>query len=398
MRCTQLALLSLAFAAFLPPVSAQQRTSFLKAWEPVRSFFHATLDQEGVVGGSLMLVHGDSILAREFYGLADLASGRKVDERTIYHWASITKTFTGIAVMQLRDRGRLSLDDAIVKYVPELMAVHNPFGPMETITLRQLMSHSAGFRNPTWPWGGDQAWHPFEPTAWSQLVAMMPYTEILFPPGSRYSYSNPGIIFLGRTIEHLSGDDYEVYVDKNIFKPLGMTHSYFDLTPYHLLPDRSNNYEVRDGKAVANGLDFDTGITVSNGGLNAPLTDMVKYLAFLLGIGPGAAGPTPVLRRESLEEMWRPVVPASDVEAMGDSVALSFFVKHEGNLRLIGHTGSQRGFRAFFYLHPESGTAVIAAFNTAAAPEQPGTHPDIAAIRAGVLQRLARGVWGSYAK
>src|SRR5437660_1274369 len=278
MRCTQLALLNLAFAAFLPPVSAQQRTSFLKAWEPVRSFFHATLEQEGVVGGSLMLVHGDSILAREFYGLADLASGRKVDERTIYHWASITKTFTGIAVMQLRDRGRLSLDDAIVKYVPELMAVHNPFGPMETITLRQLMSHSAGFRNPTWPWGGDQAWHPFEPTAWSQLVAMMPYTEILFPPGSRYSYSNPGIIFLGRTIEHLSGDDYEVYVDKNIFKPLGMTHSYFDLTPYHLLPDRSNNYEVRDGKAVANGLDFDTGITVSNGGLNAPLTDMVKYL------------------------------------------------------------------------------------------------------------------------
>src|SRR5207249_142323 len=110
------------------------------------------------------------------------------------------------------------------------------------------------------------------------------------------------IILQDRPIEKPSGDDYEVYVDKNIFKPLGMTHSYFDLTPYHLLPDRSNNYEVRDGKAVANGLDFDTGITVSNGGLNAPLTDMVKYLAFLLGIGPGAAGPTPVLRRESLEE------------------------------------------------------------------------------------------------
>src|ERR1051326_1115279 len=109
---------------------------------------------------------------------------------------------------------------------------------------------------------------------------MMPYTEILFPPGSKYSYSNPGIIFLGRVIEKLSGDDFEVYVDKNVLKPLGMTHSYFDVSPYHLVADRSNNYEVEAGKVTANGLDFDTGITVSNGGLNAPITDMAKTVAF----------------------------------------------------------------------------------------------------------------------
>ena len=96
--------------------------------------------------------------------------------------------------------------------------------------------------------------------------------------------------------------------------------------------------------------------------------------------------------------MWHPVLPASDGEAMGDSVALSFFVKHVGNTRLIGHTGSQRGFRAFFYLENSSGTAVIAATNTAAANERPGVHPDIAAIRAGVLAGLDRGVWPLFAK
>ena len=143
--------------------------------------------------------------------------------------------------MQLRDRGRLTIDDPIVKYVPELRAIHDPYGDPGAITLKHLLSHSAGFRNPTWPWGGDQPWHPFEPTAWSQLVAMMPYTEILFPPGSRYSYSNPWIIFIGRTIELLSGDDYEVYIDKNILRPLDMRATYFDRTPYHLLPYRSNN-------------------------------------------------------------------------------------------------------------------------------------------------------------
>ncbi len=271
--------------------------------------------------------------------------------------------------------------------------MHNPHGPMEAITIRHLLSHSAGFRNPTWPWGGDQPWHPYEPTGWAQLVAMMPYTEIRFPPGSRYSYSNPGIIFLGRTIETLSGDDFEVYVAKNILMPLGMTHSYFDRSPYHLVADRSNNYEVqKNGSTVANGLDFDTGITVSNGGLNAPITDMAKYFAFLLGKGPGATGPVPVLQRRSLEELWRPALSANDSEAMGDSIALSFFVRHQGKSRLIGHTGSQRGFRAFFYLHPESGTAVVSAWNTAPVNEQPGVHPDTRAIRESILRKL-EAIW-----
>ena len=373
--------------------AAQEPVPFARAWAPVAEEFHAALAREGVVGGALWFLKGDSVLAREFHGLADQESGRKVDANTIFHWASITKTFTAIGIMQLRDRGRLSLDDPIVKYAPELMAVHNRFGPMEAITIRQLLSHSAGFRNPTWPWGGDKPWHPYEPTEWSQLVAMMPYTEILFPPGSKYSYSNPGLIFLGRVIEKLSGDDYEVYIDKNILKPLGMTRSYYDITPYHLLAERSNNYEVTDGKRVTNGLDFDTGITTSNGGLNAPIADMVKYFAFLLGKGPGAAGPLPVLKRASLEELWQPVLTASDPEAMGDSIALSFFVKHQGPFRLIGHTGSQRGFRAFFYLELGSGSAVIAATNTAATDERPGNHPDIAAVRAGLLTALARNVW-----
>ncbi len=376
--------------ALLSPALAVAQTPFAPSWKPVADEFHRTLAAEGVVGGSLWFLRGDSVMAREFHGLADRGTGRAIDANSIFHWASITKTMTAIAIMQLRDRGKLSLDDPIVKYVPELMAVHDRFGPVEAITIRNLLSHSAGFRNPTWPWGGDEPWHPFEPTQWAQLVAMMPYTEILFVPGSKYSYSNPGIIFLGRTIEKLSGDDYEVYITKNILMPLGMTHSYFDVSPYHLVSQRSNNYEVREGKTVANGLDFDTGITVSNGGLNAPITDMVKYFRFLLGVGPGATGPVPILKRSSLVELWRPVLPVDDAEAMGDSIGLSFFIRHQGPVRLIGHTGSQRGFRAFFYLQPEREEAVVAAWNTAPADEVPGAHPDTRGIREALLGKV---VW-----
>jgi CubicO group peptidase (beta-lactamase class C family) len=262
--------------------------------------------------------------------------------------------------MQLRDRGRLSLDDPAVRYVPELRLAHNPFGPIEAVTLRHLLSHSAGFRNPTWPWGGDKPWHPYEPTEWSQLVAMMPYTEVRFAPGSQYSYSNPGLIFVGRTIEALSGDDFEVYAHKNVLAPLGMYRSYFDITPYHLVPFRSNNYEVRGGERITNGLDFDTGITVSNGGLNAPMEDMARYLGFLMGRGAeGQRGRWAeerrggeVLARATLQEMWRPLLPAGTGETSGDSIGVGFFIRNRDGLRLVGHTGSQRGLRAFFFVAP----------------------------------------------
>jgi CubicO group peptidase (beta-lactamase class C family) len=369
--------LALVLLAAIPAgARGQKPAGFDAAWRDVAARYHRTLDDNGVVGGALWFVRGGDLLAREFHGFADLETRRKVDENTIFHWASITKTFTGIAILQLRDRGLLSLDDPIVKYLPELRMVHDTFGPVDDITLRMLMQHSAGFRNPTWPWGGDQPWHPFEPTEWSQIVAMLPYTEILFEPGSRHSYSNPGIIFLGRVIEILSGDDFEVYIDKNILKPLGITHSYFDVTPYFLLPYRSNNYTVRDGRPVANGLDFDTGITTSNGGLNAPITDMAKYLAFLAG---DASNPVydVVLKRSSLEGMWRKqldITPASDTAKTREGIGLIWFVLDHGPVHVIGHTGSQASFRAFVYLDPASGAAAIAQYNTVRAT--PRDRPD----------------------
>ncbi len=177
----------------------------------------------------------NKIAAEDFYGSQNLEKNQPVDENTIYHWASNTKPFMGIAIMQLRDRGLLKLDDSVTKYLPELEKVYNPFGKMSDITIRQLMNHSAGFRNSTFPYKNGKDWQPFEPTEYAQIEAMLPFTEVLFKPGSKYSYSNLGIVFLGQIIERLSGDDYEVYVDKNILKPLEMYRSYFDSTPYHLL-------------------------------------------------------------------------------------------------------------------------------------------------------------------
>jgi CubicO group peptidase (beta-lactamase class C family) len=361
--------------------------------------FESALKQHGVVGGGFALVRRQAPAQTIAFGEARIDTHLPVDEATAYNWASITKTMTAIAILQLRDRGKLSLDDPAVRYVPELRQVHDAFGSIDAITIRHLLTHSAGFRNPTWPWDCDDStncdWQPFEPTKWSQIAAMLPYTHIAFAPGSRWSYSNLGYVVLGQIIERLSGDDFEVYVDKNILKPLGMTNSYFDVAPYFLEDHVSASYLRAGSKLTPQPLNFDTGITTSNSGLKAPVTDMAKNLRFLIG---DAANPVydVVLKRSSLEEAWKGVLPVTEPgqaktaytagpHGTQPMMGLGFFVAETGGHRYIYHDGDQGGFSSELLIDPASHSASILVVNTtdtgtpATTPElhpQSNTEPD----------------------
>lgn len=381
MRTRHLLVLLLTMAVALP-VSAAQATA---VWPEFLGWYRKALSDHAIVGSSVALIEHGRVVHRVNEGLRDAATNAPVTDDTIFHWASITKTFTGLAIMRLRDEGRLSLNDPIVKYVPELRKAHNPFGPIEQVTLRHLLSHSAGLRSGTWPWGG-QEWHPFEPPGWEQLVGMMPYTRIEFEPGSRYQYSNPGIVLLGRVIEDLAAEPFETYIDKQILRPLGMTRSFFDKAPAYLRADRSHSYFVTDAGRTEALFDFDTGITVSNGGLNAPLDDMVKYVGFLTGSKDAAlaARYDLILRRSSLEEMWQPVVRVGDNAQMG----LTYFLERHGGLDFIAHSGGQNGFISHFYLHPPSGKAYLVAFNTQSTSQSLGPARNTRALDAAVTAWL----------
>ncbi len=340
-------------------------------WNEVTAIFDSAMTRDSMVGGSVALVQDGKIIAHREYGFADQAHGIRVDPDTIFHWASITKTINAITVMQLRDRGLLSLNDPITRYIPELRQVHNPFGSMDAIVLRMLLTHTAGFQGPTWPYTTGADWEPFEPTTWQQLVAMMPYQEIAFPPGSRFSYSNPAWIYLARALEELTGDPWEYYVQKNVFAPLGMSRSYFGRTPPYLAAHRSSRYVNSDKEGSSTpvtqdlGGEFDPGITIPNGGWNSPLADVATYIGFLTG----STGTDvqlkqryeSVLKRTTLEEMWKPQVPMMEGN---ENIGFAFFLEEHGTHHLIGHTGSQGGFTAFFYCDPATGRGVIAAFNT----------------------------------
>jgi CubicO group peptidase (beta-lactamase class C family) len=336
--------------------------------------FNAVLSQHGVVGGGVAIVHLQEPARNLFFGEARKGTHQPVDSETSYNWASITKTMTAIAILQLRDRGKLSLSDPAVHYVPELRQVHDAFGPIDAITIRELLTHSAGFRNPTWPWDCDDAsncdWQPFEPTQWAQVSAMLPYTHIAFSPGTQWSYSNLGYVFLGQIIQRLSGDDFEVYVDKNILKPLGMTESYFDRSPYFLESHVSSSYLRAGEKLTEQPFNFDTGITTSNSGLKASIHDMAKYLRFLIG-DPTNSVYDFVLRRSSLEEAWTgvlPVVepgkPATPYTKGAPLMGLGFFVLNLGGHGYVYHDGDQGGFSSEMLIDPARRAGSLLMVNT----------------------------------
>lgn len=342
-------------------------TSAQTGWNNYKNAFQAFVGHDSIVGASTVLVRDGRILDHIDHGFADRARGVRVDSSTLFHWGSITKTLTAISVMQLRDRGQLTLDDRVVDYIPELRQIHNPFGAMDSITIRMLLSHTAGFMAGTWPYGQGRDWEPFEPTRWEQLLAMMPYQEIRFKPGSRYSYSNPGFIYLARIIEKVTGDPWESYVQKNVFAPLGLTRSYFRTTPYYLAANRAHNYSVEPDtishtlRVIDHGADFDPGVTVPNGGWNAPVLELARYVSSLT-----SARTELLLKRTSLDEMWQPVQPMREgyPAAPNEWMGLSFFIHGSGDQRVLGHTGHQANFGSFVYFNPTTHTAIITAYNT----------------------------------
>jgi CubicO group peptidase (beta-lactamase class C family) len=364
--------LAVATALMIAPTAGVAQAP--AGWPEFTRKFQAYADSDQVVGASVVLMKNGRVVGRYDTGFADRDKRVRVDSQTIFHWGSITKSLTAISIMQLRDRGKLSLDDKVMRWVPELRTMHDPFGMMDSITIRMLLAHTAGFQGGTWPYGNNQPWEPFEPTTWNQLVAMMPYQRLLFQPGSRYSYSNPAFVYLARIVEQITGDPWDAYVQKNIFAPLELTRSYFRTTPYYLAAHRSHNYNVRRDSSgrqnvVDNGADFDPGITSPNGAWNAPVSDLVKYTAFLTNaVLPGMSRERydVVLSRSSLDEMWKPGKPMSQSYESNPQqwMGLSFFVRDRNGQRIMGHTGSQAGFRAFFYFDSKNGSAIIAAFNT----------------------------------
>src|ERR1051325_3544823 len=248
-------------------------------------------------------------------GVREKTNNAPVTPETVFRIASMTKSFTAMSILKLRDDGKLSLDDPVSKYVPELANLSYPTSDSPVLTIRHLLTHSEGFPEDN-PWGDRQLAQTDE-TMRAWLKAGIPFST---SPGTAFEYSNYGFAILGQVVAKVSGRPYADYVRDNILKPLGMNSSIYEMSsvPRHhiALGYRHEDNTWKPEPILAHG-SFG-----SMGGLWTNAHNLARYVAFLMSAFPPRDEPERgPIKRSSAREMqqaWR-AQPASAFRATVDA-------------------------------------------------------------------------------
>jgi CubicO group peptidase (beta-lactamase class C family) len=297
-------------------------------------------------------------------GYRDLAGKAPVDADTVFRIASMTKSFTAMSILKLRDEGKLSLDDPAERYVPELTSLTYPTSDAPKITVRHLLSHAEGFPEDN-PWG-DRQLADSEDQLTAKLRAGIPFSNV---PGVAYEYSNFGFAILGRMVANVSGTRYTDYVAASILRPLGMAST--TLEPSAVKPNRlALGYRWEDERWKPEPL-LSNGSFGSMGGMLTTVRDLGRYVSVFLSAFPAHDGPeTAPVRRASLREMqqvWRPSAVAIGRDASGamqlsaGGYAYGLRVAQTCAFRhVVSHTGGLPGFGSIMLWLPEYGVGIVA--------------------------------------
>src|SRR6478735_2255143 len=237
-------------------------------------------------------------------GVRERASGDKITNDTAFRIASMTKSFTALAILKLRDEGKLSLDDPVSKWIPEFATMEMPTRDTPPLRVRQILSHSAGFPEDN-PWG-DQQLSATDAQLDAWLRAGIPFST---PPGTRYEYSNYAFGILGRIVTKASGLDYERYMREQILTPMGLASTTFEFAQVPAA-SRAIGYRLKPDGTYAEEPPLPHGVFGAMGGLLTTANDLGRYVAFHLSAWPPRddddTGP---VRRSSVREMahlWTP--------------------------------------------------------------------------------------------
>src|SRR5207302_157302 len=297
-------------------------------------------------------------------GYRDLETKSAPNADTVFRIASMTKSFTAMSILELRDEGKLSLDDSAEKYVPELASLKYPTTDSPKITVRHLLSHSEGFPEDN-PWG-DQQLSIGDDQLSQMLRGGIPFSNA---PGVAYEYSNYGFMILGRIVGRVSGVPYADYVAANILRPLGMTST--TLEPTKVPADRlAHGYRWEDERWKEE-RQLPHGAGGSMGGMLTSINDLSKYVSVYLSAWPPHDGPeTAPIRRASLREMqqlWRPAgaTVARDqsgaLQLTSGGYAYGLRVSQTCAFRtIVSHTGGLPGFGSIMQWLPDYGIGIVA--------------------------------------
>lgn len=357
-------LVTLVLAVSVSRPAAQDR--FRSAWPEVDRLFSAFAQSNRVPGIAYGVLVDGQLVHTGVAGVRERDTMTPVTADTVFRIASMTKSFTALAILKLRDEGKLGLDDPAEKYVPELAGLVYPTADSPKITIRHLLSHAEGFPEDN-PWG-DQQLAVTEDEFTALLRSGIPFSTA---PGTAYEYSNYGFAILGRIVSRVSGVPYANYVTSHILQPLGMTAT--TLEPRTVPADRlAHGYRWEDAQWKEEP-QLPDGAFGAMGGMLTSTRDLAKYVGFLMSAWPprSDADPGPV-RRASLREMQQ-AVRARPATASATGTRLQLNVNAYGyGLRIrqtcdyrhiVSHSGGLPGFGSQMRWYPEEGIALIAMGN-----------------------------------
>jgi serine-type D-Ala-D-Ala carboxypeptidase/endopeptidase len=312
-----------------------------------------------VPGAAVGIVRGGQLLYAKGHGVRSVERQEPVVVNTLFQIGSVTKVFTTTLLVQLRDEGRLALDDRVDQYLPA--HVTPPWSTEDTLaipTLRQLATHSAGLpRDPpnrrNRP-GSPSVMQPYSIAEFYQGLAL---TKFLFRPGTAWQYSNYGFALLGHVLERATGRPYEALLQEQLLTPLAMGDTKISLTAADL--ERFAAHYWPEEKRVERQR-WIFGEVSAFAGVASTVPDLARFVAMHLGAKPGQAhGP---LRGSSVLEMRESVTPAGMAKKRGATMGW-FFEDHATLGRILRHPGEVDGHSAMLWLAPQVDTGIIVLAN-----------------------------------
>jgi CubicO group peptidase (beta-lactamase class C family) len=367
-------------SSYKPPVFADapgsREEKIMQALPVIEKIFKDYADSNHLPGVAYGLVVDGKLLYKGNFGYTDIEKKTPVSSASLFRIASMSKSFAAMAIMKLRDEGKLKLDDPAYLYIPELKNLKYPTADAPPITIRHLLSHSAGFPEDN-PWG-DRQLADSDKDLMEFIGKQISFSN---PPGIAYEYSNLGFALLGKIITTVSGTRFQDYVRKNIWGPLGMktcTYEYGDIAPDKL----AHGYRWLNEKWNEETLLHDTpdGSWGAMGAMISSIDEFANYMAFHLSAWPPSnANDDGPIKRSSVREMHHPwrlsgfnpnfkfpsgrICPAVTAYCFG----LNWMRDCEGRV-YVGHSGGLPGFGSNWRIMPDYGIGIVSFANRTYAP------------------------------
>jgi D-alanyl-D-alanine carboxypeptidase len=319
----------------------------------LEKWIHAEMEFRNQPGLAIAVVYDQEPVWSAGFGFADLEKKTPMTPQTLFRIASITKTFTSTAILQLRDSGKLQLDDPVAKHLP-WFTYKNRFPEGPAVTIRQLLTHTSGLP-------GESAmpyWTDYKFPTHDELVTLLHSQENAFEPETKYKYSNLGMAILGEVVAAASGQSYESYIVQNILQPLKMTSS--SVVPQK---EQLQRYATSYGRRLADGTRkihplMDARAITPAANMSSTVEDLGRWAS--LHMLEGRNVPGQILKGSSLREMHRVhwVLPG-----WSSGRGLGFSVRKLGDRVVYGHGGFVGGNKSQISVSPKEKVAVIIAIN-----------------------------------